>query len=116
MVKSLCAEFGDIMTDGKVDRKKLGNIVFNDKSKLERLNELVHPAVIDRCVSLSTLLSVLDAPQLFEAGAQDKCFKTIAVLADEKTRLNVIISAKKRQKAGFPLNLARIISKPIATL
>lgn len=52
------------MTDGKVDRKKLGNIVFNDKSKLERLNELVHPAVIDRCVSLSTLLSVLDAPQL----------------------------------------------------
>ena len=109
LVKSLCAQFGDIMTDGKVDRKKLGNIVFNDKSKLERLNELVHPAVIDRCVSLSTLLSVLDAPQLFEAGAQDKCFKTIAVLADEKTRLKRIIkrdnisekAAKSRLSSQF---------------
>lgn len=90
LVKSLCNEFGDITTDGKIDRKKLGNIVFNDKSKLERLNGLVHPAVIDRCVSLSKLPSVLDAPQLFEAGAQDKCFKTIAVLTDEKTRLERI--------------------------
>jgi peptide chain release factor 2/tRNA threonylcarbamoyl adenosine modification protein (Sua5/YciO/YrdC/YwlC family) len=73
LVKSLCAQFGDIMTDGKVDRKKLGNIVFNDKSKLERLNELVHPAVIDRCVSLSTLLSgefdSKNALLTFHAGA-----------------------------------------------
>lgn len=56
----------------------------------------------------------------FEAGAQDKCFKTIAVLADEKTRLKRIIKrdniSEKAAKAGFPLNLARIISKSIATL
>mgnify|MGYP001161764003 FL=1 len=109
LVKSLCDEFGDILTNGKLDRKKLGNIVFNDKSKLEKLNSLVHPAVIGRCESLAKLPCVLDAPQLFEAKAQNKCFKTIAVLASEKTRIeritkrdNITVEeAKKRLSSQF---------------
>ena len=109
LVKTLCDEFGDILTNGKLDRKKLGNIVFNDKSKLEKLNSLVHPAVIGRCESLAKLPCVLDAPQLFEAKAQNKCFKTIAVLASEKTRIeritkrdNITVEeAKKRLSSQF---------------
>ena len=31
--------------DGKIDRKKLGNIVFADEKKLQRLNRIVHPRV-----------------------------------------------------------------------
>lgn len=40
-------EFGrDIMLpDGRIDRKKLGDIVFRDREKLEKLNQIVHPAV-----------------------------------------------------------------------
>ena len=33
--------------DGTIDREKLGAIVFNDKEKLERLNEIVHPFVFE---------------------------------------------------------------------
>lgn len=44
--KEICAE------DGTIDRKKLGAIVFADASKLEVLNQLVHPAVEKRIVEL----------------------------------------------------------------
>lgn len=35
----------DILTDGKIDRAKLGAVVFRDPDALRRLNGLVHPAV-----------------------------------------------------------------------
>jgi len=42
-------EFGRevLAPDGAVDRKKLGAIVFGDAERLERLNDIVHPRVIE---------------------------------------------------------------------
>lgn len=34
--------------DGEIDRKKLGNIVFADRRKLKKLNEITHPIIIER--------------------------------------------------------------------
>jgi len=43
---AVLAEFGEtILSDGRIDRKKLAGIVFNDRAALQRLNEIVHPAV-----------------------------------------------------------------------
>jgi dephospho-CoA kinase len=40
------AEFGDqILVNGKIDRKKLASIVFNDPVKRSRLEAIVHPLV-----------------------------------------------------------------------
>lgn len=59
--------------DGTIDRGKLGDIVFADNSKLQRLNEIVHPAVnqeITRLIKLEeergTRLFVLEAALLTE--------------------------------------------------
>lgn len=38
-------EFPGVYKDSVLNRKKLANIVFNDKDKLEVLNNIVHPAV-----------------------------------------------------------------------
>jgi len=38
---------GVLAEDGELDRKKLGEVVFGHKEKLEKLNEIVHPAVKD---------------------------------------------------------------------
>jgi dephospho-CoA kinase len=39
--------FGEkIITRGKIDRKKLGKIVFNDKNKLRLLNSIIHPLLV----------------------------------------------------------------------
>ncbi len=35
----------EILTDGRIDRAKLGDIVFSDSESLQTLNGLVHPAV-----------------------------------------------------------------------
>src|SRR5207237_4769006 len=42
-------EFGPSITDGqaRVDRVKLGALVFADRAKLARLNAIVHPRVAD---------------------------------------------------------------------
>ena len=43
------AEFGSSVADaaGRIDRVKLGAIVFNDRAKLDRLNAIVHPRVAE---------------------------------------------------------------------
>jgi len=43
------AEFGPSIADasGRIDRVKLGAIVFNDRAKLDRLNAIVHPRVAE---------------------------------------------------------------------
>lgn len=45
--KKIKNEFGDncINEDGSVNRKKLGDIVFENKDKLKKLNEIIHPLV-----------------------------------------------------------------------
>ena len=54
-----------LMRGGKVNRKKLGKIVFSDKRKLAELNKIVHPAlkkaVIEE-IKLRTCLPVGKAP------------------------------------------------------
>ena len=92
ILKKLSAEFGnDIIVKGEVDRKKLGKIVFSDNEKLQKLNSIVHPEVIRLCEENAEIPSVLDAPQLFEAKAQDKCYKIISVTAPESIRLERIM-------------------------
>ena len=46
--KAVVQEFGDsiIASDGTIDRKVLGDIVFEDPQVREKLNSLVHPATI----------------------------------------------------------------------
>src|SRR5271156_4154669 len=47
-------EFGEgvIGVDGRIDRGKLGAMVFADRGKLERLNAIVHPRVEEEMVRL----------------------------------------------------------------
>lgn len=46
------SEFGPSIADasGRIDRVKLGAIVFNDRAKLDRLNAIVHPRVAEAIV------------------------------------------------------------------
>lgn len=45
--EEIIEEFGCsiLAKDGKIDRKKLGSIVFLDEKKLQRLNRIIHPQV-----------------------------------------------------------------------
>tara|TARA_A100001015_G_C14782920_1_gene629887 strand:+ start:388 stop:672 length:285 start_codon:yes stop_codon:yes gene_type:complete len=46
VITQLQHDFGDtIIEDNKVSRKKLGDIVFSDYSKLSQLNQYIHPLI-----------------------------------------------------------------------
>ena len=47
--EEVLGEFGSAITDGqgRVDRAKLGALVFADRTKLDRLNAIVHPRVAE---------------------------------------------------------------------
>jgi dephospho-CoA kinase len=63
--------------DGKIDREKLGAIVFNDPQALTRLEAIVHPATlqaIDRRVTAAAAnVVVVEAIKLIESGLANRC-------------------------------------------
>lgn len=85
-----------INSDGTLARRKLGSMVFGDKIKLAKLNEITHKhitaelkAVIDANKNRDILI---DAPLLFEAGLGDICHKTLCILADREVRIRRIMA------------------------
>ncbi len=70
----------DILTDGRIDRKKVAQIVFADADQRTRLESLIHPIVrADRHATIARARResrpgvVIDAPLLFEAGSDKDC-------------------------------------------
>ena len=76
-LKLLIEAFGSgIIINGGLNRKKLREIVFNDKSSLSQLNAITHPLIREKIVNAidyyrkSNKLAVLDAALLLENGLE----------------------------------------------
>ncbi len=90
---------------GDVSRKKLGAIVFNDKSARERLNTILHPLIIQRSRTLARQLVMenpscvvlLDAPLLIEAGAYNSVDLIVVVTTSPETQLQRILERSQVQ-------------------
>ena len=93
----IAAEFGsDMLTpDGSLDRRKLGAYVFSDRAALDRLEGILYPYILRRIGEYTEAARgsvLLDAPTLFEAGADRLCDMIISVVADEDIRLRRIMA------------------------
>lgn len=80
--------FGEKLIDDKgfVDRKKLSDLVFNDKLLLEKLNAIIHPAVALDVENWSrrnaqAKYALKEAAILFESGTNKQLDKVITVTA-----------------------------------
>lgn len=90
-------EFGPnvVATDGTIDRQKLGAIVFADESRRTRLNEIVHPRVIEEQNRLLAEaeardpngIAVIDAALMIESGGYRRFDKLIVVFCDRVTQI-----------------------------
>lgn len=95
--KNIQSVFGkEIYTGGILNRSALAQIVFNDKSKLEKLNSWVHPATKKKYEAWenahsSIPYSLHEAAILFEAGVAERMDKVITVAAPEQLRIERII-------------------------
>jgi len=102
----LSKQFGSkIETNGSLNRKKLGNLVFNDPESLQFLNELIHPEVLqemDRIIHSSDLeLLIFEIPLLFEKGLQKAFDFVINLYTIEGLQVSRLVNNRKmsRQKA-----------------
>lgn len=92
--------FGDEVKnpDGTLNRKKLGNIVFNDDVKLIKLNSITHPKIkqiIDSRINEYKInnekMVIVDAPLLIEANFCDLVDKILLIVCDEEVQITRII-------------------------
>ncbi len=96
----LCEFFGNdiLLDDGSLNRRKLGEIVFADKKKLEILNSVTYPYITSEILETITRYSMdgyklilLDAPTLFESRTDDFCELIISVISREDLRIERIM-------------------------
>jgi dephospho-CoA kinase len=90
-------EFGEtiLAADGSIDRKRLGAIVFTDEERRKRLNEIVHPRVIEEQNHLLAEaeardpngIAVIDAALMIESGGYKRFDKLIVVYCDGETQV-----------------------------
>lgn len=82
----------EVIADGRLDRAKIGEIVFADPEELNWLEEQIHPLVQERTAAwllslpADTEVAVVEVPLLFEAGS-DKAFDTtVAIVTGDDVR------------------------------
>lgn len=94
VIEKLSQRFGPAVVgeDGRIDRKKLASVVFESTEKVQELNKIVHPAVLDRCESLLEAYRrqgvpvVVDMPLLAEVGWDRRCDVLVFVDCSEELR------------------------------
>jgi dephospho-CoA kinase len=100
LINQIKALFRDDLYEGeKLNRGKLAEVVFADKSKLESLNAIVHPRVKE---DFQLFLSqqnadyvIKEAAILFETEGAEDCDVTILVTAPEDLRIERVMKREK---------------------
>ena len=82
--------------DGKLNRKYLAGLVFNNEEKLAQLNAIVHPATIRDAEQWmqqqTTPYAMKEAALIFESGAQAQLDCVIGVFAPEPLRIQRVMN------------------------
>jgi dephospho-CoA kinase len=106
LVEKIKQEISDEVFDknGKVDRKKLAELIFSDPDKLKKINSLVHPFVRKDfkkwCETKESHAYVIkEAAILFESGAYKDCDKVISVVSPVELRVQRVRERDRKTKA-----------------
>ncbi len=98
IIKAIVNEFGtSILTDDVIDRKKLAKLVFEDENKLQKLNQIIHPAVkkhFELWLKQHSAVPfvIKEAAILFESGSYKDCDQIICVVAPLETRIQRVLA------------------------
>ena len=117
-LKLVTDEFGSglLNPDGALDRKRLGEIVFGDEEKRQRLNSILHPIIIAAQDEMIRELEakdpngivIIDAALMIESGGYKRLDKLIVVYCEPEIQLQRLM---KRDRLSREAALARIASQ-----
>lgn len=103
-LQAIKRNFGeDYLIDGKLNRSKLGELVFVDSNQLAKLNSILHPLIKKELRKQIEVLKfngetkiLLEVPLLFETGIESLCDYTITLEVERKTQIE-----RLQQRNGF---------------
>jgi len=80
-------DFPEVFIDGKIDKKLLAKIIFNDVNKKKQLENIIHPIVNGHCDNFisknrNEKILFIESALLFEADWYKKCNKIILLTID----------------------------------
>ena len=114
--KKLISFFGNnIYKNGVLDRKFLSDKIFNDKSSLEQINSIIHPAVkkdFNSWVIYNSNEKILfkESALLLESGAYKELDKIILIVSDKNLRVSRVLN---RDQNRSKKEIESIIDKQI---
>ena len=104
-LKALTEAFGKeiLSTDGTLDRKRLGALIFADQSKREQLNHILHPFIIARQDEILNEweaenpdgIGIVDAALMIESGGYKRFDKLIVVHCRPEVQLERLMLRDK---------------------
>ena len=111
--------------DRTLNRRELGAVVFGNRTKLRRLEHIVHPRVAREQTRLARhaaqkdpqAVVIYDVPLLFEAGVDKRVDKIIVVTADRETQIarlkqrDVLSRAEAIRRIRSQMSLAKKIQR-----
>lgn len=116
-LSKIIAHFGSsILTEEReLDRKKLGEIIFNDDNEREILDNILRQEIelkmdeeLEKLKREHHELIIMDIPLLFEANYESKCDEIMTVFVSQKTQLSRLML---RDNISEEQALARINSQ-----
>jgi len=114
--KKLISFFGNnIYKNGVLDRKFLSDKIFNDKSSLQQINSIIHPAVkkdFNSWVINNSNEKILfkESALLLESGAYKELDKIILIVSDKNLRVSRVLN---RDQNRSKKEIESIIDKQI---
>lgn len=98
LLNDIASRFEGVISAGKLERKKLGAVVFNDEAALADLNAITHRHIgkkvrkmLEDWAMQGGRLAAIDAIALIESGLSERCKAVIGVVADKNARIERII-------------------------
>jgi dephospho-CoA kinase len=113
--RDIVGEFGPqvLSENGTIDRARLGAIVFADKDRRMRLNEIVHPRVIEeqnRLLGEAEAakpggIAVIDAALMIESGGYKRFDKLIVVFCDRELQVERLMRRNQISRSEAELRI-----------
>lgn len=122
VIEKITTTFGsDLVKDGILDRKMLGEIVFNNDEKRQVLNSILHPLVILKILEDTKNykdnknIVFVDIPLLYEASLENLVDKIIVVYVPQNIQLSRLMIrdninedyAKQKIKASMDIEIKK---------
>src|SRR5215217_1980350 len=120
-LKAIVHEFGEeiLNTDGTLDRKRLGALVFADENERQRLNHTLHPFIIARQDEILREweredpkgIGIVDAALMIESGGYKRFDKLIVVHCRPEVQLERLMLRDKLSRDEAQRRIASQMSQ-----